>query len=102
MESPMTANTDCRLVLIEWLDSRRPLSDWIYLKDAPDPEPIKCVSVGWLLRDGEVKILCQTIGDASHENPSGMGMLQIPTCSVVSVSVLREVSARTLEGPSLV
>ncbi len=96
----MTASPDCRLVLIEWLDSRRPLSDWMYLKDTPDPEPLRCASVGWLLRDGAVKILCQTIGDASDDSPSGMGMLQIPACSVVSVSVLREASAQASGDPS--
>lgn len=90
---------DCPLVLIEWLDSRRPISEWRFLGDAPDQGPVRCASVGWLLRDGEMKVLCQTIGDADEDDPQGMGMIQIPACAVVSVSYLTERPPQGREGP---
>lgn len=86
----MTIVPDCPLVLMEWLDSRQPETGWRYLRDAPDQPPVRCASVGWLLRDGDVKVLCQTIGDASDDHPQGMGMVQIPACAVISVSILAE------------
>lgn len=86
----MPENPDCPLVMVEWLDSRQAVTGWRYLRDAPDTPPLRCTSVGWLLRDGAVKVLCQTIGDASDDDPQGMGMVQIPACAVVSVSILAE------------
>ena len=35
-----------KLVLVEWLDSHY-RAGWT--TDAPDPKPLKCVSVGWLV-----------------------------------------------------
>jgi hypothetical protein len=87
--------TDCPLVLVEWLDSRQPTTGWAYLRDAPNDPAVRCATVGWLLRDGEVKLVCQTVGDfGDNGDPQGMGMVQIPACAVVKVSVLREVSER--------
>ena len=90
---------DCPLVLMEWLDSRQPVAGWRRLSDAPDGPPLRCASVGWLLRDGDVKVLCQTIGDAD-DDPQGLGMIQIPACAVISVSVLTEASAQASACPS--
>lgn len=74
--------------MVEWLDSRRPISEWRFLSDAPDEPAVRCVTVGWLLRDGDMKAICQTIGDLDEEEPQGMGIVQIPTCSVVKVTPL--------------
>lgn len=88
------AAPECPLVLMEWLDSRRPVTEWRYLRDAPDESPLRCATVGWLLRDGDVKVLCQTIRDADDGDPQGIGMIQIPACAVVSVTYLTETSGR--------
>jgi hypothetical protein len=89
----MTSVHDCPLVLMEWLDSSQPVSGWRYLKDAPSEPAERCASVRWLLRDEHVKELCQTIGDTNDDNPQGMGMVQIPACAVISVSILAEKSS---------
>lgn len=86
----MTASPECPLVLMEWLDSRRPVTAWAYLRDAPDEGAVRCASVGWLLSDGDVKVLCQTVGDMDAPDPQGIGFLQVPACAVISVSPLSE------------
>ncbi len=34
-------------ILVEWIDSARPISDWMFLEKKPSMEVIQCVSVGW-------------------------------------------------------
>jgi len=34
------------LVMIEWVDSVRPIAHWQLIKDFEEPEPVKCFSVG--------------------------------------------------------
>jgi len=82
--------TNCRLVLIEWLDSRRPDPDWKFIGDVANASPVKCASVGWLLRDDEVKVLCPNMGDLDMENPQGCGLIEIPAGCVSKVTSLAE------------
>ncbi|MGN0933234.1 hypothetical protein [Falsigemmobacter intermedius] len=84
----MTDSTPRQLVLMKWLDSRQPVTSWCYLSDFPQGDVSVCQSVGWLLQDGEVKVLCQTVGDLGSDTEQGMGFLQIPACSVISVTEL--------------
>lgn len=45
----------CPLVLVEWEDSMRPAPEWMYLRDFKAGDICKCVSVGFLVYDGEDK-----------------------------------------------
>lgn len=56
-----------RLVLVEWLDSMGVGGDWQCLDCVKDPEPVVCVSVGWIIRDTEEYILI-----ASHRHDGGV------------------------------
>ncbi len=90
------------LVVIEWHDSRRPISEWRYLSDLEGEGPLVCKSVGWLIDDGETKLLCQTVGDADEDGAQGMGIIQIPAVAVISVyplAPLAELSERPSGGP---
>lgn len=76
-----------QLVLIEWIDASRIFDGWIDLKDVPDPEPHKCVSVGFLVKDNERgKVLIPTIADVQHpENRHAYGGMLIPNAAIVSL-----------------
>lgn len=83
------------LVLIEWLDSARPVGAWIWLSDFEAPEALSCQSVGWLLHDGEVKALAPNIGDVGGEDEQACGIIRIPACAIIKMMVLREASDAT-------
>ncbi len=44
---------DCRLVMIEWEDSAQPMPSWAYLVSLDATKAVRCVSVGWLIHDGD-------------------------------------------------
>lgn len=84
----------CDLVMIEWLDSSQPLPGWRYLSDMPPAEVVSCVSVGWLLGDGdEVKVLAPNMGNLDDEDAmQASGIIRIPACCVKRVAKLVETS----------
>ena len=81
-----------KLVIIEWLDSARPVAEWQHLSDYKKKNPISCVSVGFLIHDGDdVKALAPNMGDISDKgNIQASGIIHIPTCSVRKVTELIE------------
>lgn len=83
------ADGDCRLVLVEWLDSRQPVPAWRYIGDVPEPEPVKAATVGWLLRDGDTLQVAQSI--AADAQPQCSGVMEIPRACVLQVSSLTEI-----------
>ncbi|MFI4987245.1 MAG: hypothetical protein ACHQF3_07375 [Alphaproteobacteria bacterium] len=74
------------LILIEWVDSSRVGQGWVDLNAIGDPDPHKCVSVGFLLKENAVgKILVPTIADVGHpDNRHSHGGIMIPSCSIIS------------------
>lgn len=92
------------LVRVEWLDSRQPISSWKFLSDYRDNpgRPLKCVSVGWMIRDDDdLKVLVSNFGGVENEldperNLQACGVIQIPTCCVVSILALNERGDRQL------
>src|SRR3546814_2923787 len=51
-------------VLIEWLDSAQPIPGWRLLSDLPNPDVVKCESVGWIIGEtDDVLMLAPNIGD---------------------------------------
>lgn len=82
-----------RLVKIEWVDSVRPDPEWRYMGDLPEPSIVKCCSVGWLVSDGEVKMLAPNIGDQESESAQVCGVIQIPAASITRMVDLAEVTS---------
>ena len=75
------------LVLIEWQDSRQPVSGWAWLSDITIGEIVLCQSVGWLLHDDDdVKVLAPNVGDiADDDSQQVSGVIRIPARSVVRI-----------------
>jgi hypothetical protein len=83
--------TTCPLVCIWWEDSRQPESKWRLLTDLPEPEPVLCASVGWLVHDGlRVKQIAPNMGDLGCDVPQTSGVIQIAASSVVRMDRLKE------------
>jgi len=81
----------CPLVMVEWVDSARPVPDWIYLADYPEPSVVRCVSVGWLIHDGaHVKALAPNMGDVGTDNMQVSGVIRIPARCIVCIVELDE------------
>lgn len=80
--------------MIEWEDSAQPIPTWRYLADFEAPGTIRCVSVGWLVRDDEtMKVLAPNMGAIDDENSVQIsGMIQIPTRCVLNTTRLNEPS----------
>jgi hypothetical protein len=74
------------LMIIEWIDSSRLGAGWIDFDEINDPDPHRCVSVGFLVKENERgKVLVPTVADLEHpENRHVHGGIMIPTCSIVS------------------
>lgn len=84
---------NCKLVLIEWEDSRQPEPAWTRLSEFYPPPVARCVSVGWMIYDGEdTKMLTPNMADIKNENNiQGSGIIQIPTSCVTRVVRIEEI-----------
>lgn len=82
----------CPLVMIEWEDSAQPIPSWSYLASFDPPGTIRCVSVGWLIRDdGQMMAVAPNMGAIDDENSVQVsGVIQIPTRCVLRTSRLSE------------
>ena len=79
-----------KLVLIEWIDSRSPTAYWQFLEDVVYPEPCKCISVGFLLKENKThKILASHLNDLKGDTQI-MGMMTIPKCSIIKIVTLND------------
>jgi hypothetical protein len=88
----VTRSKPCPLVMIEWEDSAQPIPAWSYLASFEAPGTIRCVSVGWLIRDDkQMKAVAPNMGAIDDENSMQVsGVIQIPTRCVLSVTELAE------------
>lgn len=79
------------LTLIDWVDSSRVGDGWVDLDEIKNPDPHRCISVGFLIRANKRgKILVPTIADVEHpDNRHSHGGIMIPTCSIVGERKLR-------------
>ena len=82
----------CPLVMIEWEDSAQPIPAWSYLASFEAPGTIRCVSVGWMIRDDDqMKALAPNMGAIDDENSVQIsGVIQIPTRCVLHVTPMAE------------
>ena len=80
------------LVLVEWLDSCQPIPGWTHLTDLPEENVTRCVSVGWLISDGDqVKMLAPNMGDTDSEtNMQASGIIRIPEACITRIVKLKE------------
>lgn len=77
-----------RLVLVEWLDSRRG-DGWTRIQDLRDDHtPIRCKSVGWVVAEDSAAL---TLAGHVGENPGQCcGDITIPACSIIAITDLVE------------
>ena len=89
------------IVIVEWEDSRQPVSEWAYAADYEAASAVPCVSVGWLIKDSkDVKVLAQNMGDIDDKNRSQVsGVMQIPARCVIRITPLVKATSSS-EGPS--
>lgn len=82
----------CDLVLVEWEDSRQPTSHWQRLCELELEGICKCVSVGFLVHDGEdKKVLAPNMADIEDEhNIQASGLINIPASAVTKMVCLEE------------
>ena len=81
----------CPLVMIEWLDSAQPTANWSYLQTYEPRAAVQCVSVGWLIHDGDVKALAQNFGDVIDADSAQVsGVIHIPARCVTRTTYLDE------------
>ena len=82
----------CQLVMIEWEDSAQPTPGWDYLTNFVKPDAVRCVSVGWLIHDGDdVKALAPNMGGVESEaNVQVSGIIRIPARCIVRIERLKE------------
>jgi hypothetical protein len=83
---------ECPLVFVEWEDSAQPAPSWVYLANFEEPTAVKCVSVGWLIHDGDdVKALAPNMGEVDDdENLQVSGVMRIPARCVSRIVRLSE------------
>lgn len=91
----VTRSNACPLVMIEWEDSAQPIPNWSYLASFEAPGTIRCISVGWLIRDDDqMKALAPNMGAMDDENSVQVsGVIQIPTRCVLHVTPIAEATA---------
>ena len=88
----VSRSTACPLVMIEWEDSAQPIPEWSYLASFDAPGIIRCVSVGWLIRDDdEMKALAPNMGAIDDEHSMQVsGIIQIPSRCVRHITPIAE------------
>lgn len=77
------------LVMVEWEDSRRPVGEWTWWSELVIEGPVQCVSVGWLVEQGEVLVLAPNAGDVGSPDPQVGGVIRIPWRAVTRMTRLK-------------
>jgi hypothetical protein len=86
---------DYKLVLVEWQDSRQPSGGWRWADEYEEPEPVLCLTVGWLLRETDDALLVvQNLGDVSGERFQASGATEIARRQVVRIGELTSFFAK--------
>ena len=83
------------LVIAEWEDSRQPSSEWQRLSEFEPDGICQCVSVGFLIYDGEdYKMIAQNMADIyNDENMQVSGLIHIPTACITKITPLEEITS---------
>jgi hypothetical protein len=85
----------CRLVMVEWVDSRQPVPGWQMLSTFRPADACACCSVGWLIHDGaDVKALAPNVADLGDgDDMQASGVIHIPTACITRIIPLIEESS---------
>lgn len=76
-----------KLTLIEWVDSYSVYEGWDFIKELAEPKVMKCLSVGWILKETEECILLMPHISGTNDNDTlgaGMGGLSIPKVAITN------------------
>lgn len=72
------------LVKVTWIDSCEPYTGWQHIASLKPPDSIECISVGFLVDDGErTKTIAPHITHPADEHAQGCGIIVIPTKAVL-------------------
>lgn len=83
------------LMLIEWEDSAQPVPGWAFTDDIGPGSAVRCASVGWLLHDGDVKVLMPNIGGLEDDGDlQASGTIRIPASCIIKATRLSCPSSR--------
>ena len=77
-----------KLVMVEWVDSAQPTSEWEFLSEVEFKRIVNCSSVGWLIEDGgRVMTLAANFGemDGIKDSEQVCAVIRIPVKSIISV-----------------
>lgn len=78
-----------KMVLIEWIDSRKPSSDWEFLEKTNFPKICKCITIGFLLKEDQTQtIIASNLADIGKDEQV-MGIMTIPSCSITKLVYLK-------------
>lgn len=81
-----------KLELIEWEDSYNNDMSWKLIKDIPDPAPMICASVGWVIKETKKNIIIAPhISDIKEYRTLGTtcGCLTIPKSAIIKRKILK-------------
>lgn len=83
---------DYKMVKVEWEDSRQPIPEWQFLQDLEPINPVKCITLGYLIKDDkDQKVICQNIGDYKDDMQVS-GVITIPSSCISNITNLKESS----------
>lgn len=78
-----------RLVLVEWEDSARPVSEWQWTEDYAIPGIVRCISVGYLIAETKEAIaVAPNLGDVTRERVQASGIIRLPRSAVRRILTL--------------
>jgi hypothetical protein len=87
---------DWPLVKITWIDSCEPYTGWQHIASLKPPDSIQCISVGYLVDDGErTKTIAPHITHPVDEHTQGCGIIVIPTKAVLLLERLAVTSVES-------
>ncbi len=77
--------------MIEWVDSSRLGDGWRMLDEIEAPEPHRCISVGFVIKESkDAKVVAPHLADVrSDDNKQAYGGIMIPTRAIVREKRLR-------------
>ena len=83
--------TNQPLVLIEWEDSAQALPRWQWLTELAGPKVVRCLSAGFLVKDGKKeKLLAISVATSGADDmpDQASGIIAIPTRCIVRMKRL--------------
>lgn len=94
--------TTCPLVFVEWEDSAQPIPGWQHLADFKPSPVVRCVSVGWLIYDGDdMKAIAPNMGGIENEYSAQVsGVIRIPARCIIRTVKLDEPELVSAACPS--